>query len=129
MTAINLNAQEQAGIDADLRATGVEDLALYGGAGNDELSARGGRGSGIELQAGVALAGDGGDDLLVGGAGPDAMTTLSMIDEPLIDDHDIARGRGGADTLDVADTDGLDEAVGGSGADQCFADPLDTVTC
>ena len=57
------------------------------------------------------------------------MTTLSMIDEPLIDDHDIAGGRGGADTLDVADTDGLDEAGGGSGADQCFADPLDTVTC
>ena len=57
------------------------------------------------------------------------MTTLSMIGEPLIDDHDIAGGRGGADTLDVADTDGLDEAVGGSGADQCFADPLDTVTC
>ena len=69
MTAINLNAQEQAGIDADLRATGVEDLALYGGAERRAVGPRG-RGSGIELQAGVALAGDGGDDLLVGGAGP-----------------------------------------------------------
>ena len=94
---------------------------------NDELSARGGRGSGIELQAGVALAGDGGDDLL---------SARRTGDDHAVDDRRAAdrrsrhrRGRGGADTLDVADTDGLDEAVGGSGADQCFADPLDTVTC
>ena len=129
VTSINLNARERAGIDADLRATGVEALALHGAWGDDQLSARGGRGTGAELATSISLVGDRGDDLLVGGAGPDQITTLTLGDEPLTDDHDVARGRGGADGIDVQDADGLDEATGGGGVDTCFADVADTVVC
>jgi hypothetical protein len=87
--------------DADLTLSGVENLSVKGGNGNDAISAAGANGAGSAFSAPVTIAGEGGRDTLTGGLGNDSID-----------------GGASNDTfkaLNVAD--GADDFVGGAGLD------------
>jgi hypothetical protein len=117
---INANAVgEQAPRDADIIPTNVERVAGLGGAGNDELYAQGGIGTGGPVTSAMTLNGREGSDLLTGGEGADAV-----------------RGGPGEDTLfgmggddDLVPGEGNDSTVnGGPGSDTLVVGGFDPVT-
>jgi hypothetical protein len=119
---VNLNAGESTGLDADIRATGLSLVYVMGWDGDDVISAVGGRATGSMLSIRFDGEGGEGDDQLTGGSGDDE------IEDVLIGgDHDVLRGRGGADYLRVSDADGTDVVWPGNGIDVCAFDPADTV--
>jgi Ca2+-binding RTX toxin-like protein len=102
---LNLNAGEGDGVDADVTMTGVEELIIALGDGEDVVRGTGGAGtptapSTVDLD----VSGGGGDDHLAGGDGFDELS-----------------GGGGNDVL--RRSEGL--ASGGSGRDTLYAGPGD----
>jgi Ca2+-binding RTX toxin-like protein len=110
-------ASFNADTDLDVTVTPLpSSMELFGGAGGDTLTVRGGYGTGQVFPGGVTLRGDGGDDVLggsnlgdlvAGGAGADTVDGNSGNDE--------IRGEDGNDVL--RGQDGTDRVVGGAGAD------------
>ena len=109
---VNLNvAAEGRRADVDLVATSPKpaEISVDGRAGDDRLSAQGGRGFASELRLNelLSLEGDRGDDLLLGSPGRDVLREGSG--------DDVARGGRGRDR--IAANKGLDVAFGGPGND------------
>jgi Ca2+-binding RTX toxin-like protein len=109
---INLNAEEQTGIDADITITGQLDyIILEGLAGNDHIDFRGGAGTG-DRYAGTGTAyahGGDGRDVAVGRPGPDYLNGE--------DQKDRLEGKNGEDVLNGGNGD--DYLDGGAGNDDC----------
>jgi Ca2+-binding RTX toxin-like protein len=104
---INANAVGESVRDADIFPNGVENLSGFGGAGDDELSARGDQGTGGPLTEGIVFLGHGGIDRIEGGEGPDFLAGGTGGDTLL--------GAGGGDSL--VPGAGNDIADGGTGTD------------
>ena len=109
---VNLNvAAEGRRADVDLVASSPkpEEILVNGRAGDDLLSAQGGRGFASELRLTelLSLEGDRGDDVLLGSPGKDVLREGSG--------DDLARGGRGRDR--IAANKGLDRAFGGPGND------------
>ena len=72
---INTNATAiESEPDADIVYVGEEDIDSFGGTGADTLSAAGAAGTGDPLDTSITFHGDGGADLLTGGAVGDSLT-------------------------------------------------------
>jgi hypothetical protein len=109
---VNLNvAADGRRPDVDLVASNPKpaEISVDGRAGDDRLSAQGGRGFASELRLNevLSLEGDRGDDLLLGSPEEDALREGSG--------DDVARGGRGRDR--IAANKGLDTAFGGPGND------------
>ena len=109
---VNLNvAADGRRPDVDLVASNPKpaEISVDGRAGDDRLSAQGGRGFASELRLNelLSLEGDRGDDLLLGSPGEDALREGSG--------DDVARGGRGRDR--IAANKGVDTAFGGPGND------------
>ena len=122
----NLNADETAGIDADLTAGGCVRVRTMGGLGSDVLRAGGGLGTGTAAHYNVTFYGHAGADILSGGAGGDALyggpgpDTIAGGDGPDgvlwgEDGNDRVSGGPGDETLNGGA--GRDELIGGDGED------------
>ena len=72
-SGINANPVGESVRDADIFPNGVENLHGFGGDGHDELSARGGSGTGGPLTKGILFSGNEGTDQIEGGDGPDGL--------------------------------------------------------
>ena len=138
--AINLNAAEARGIDADVTLiVGTESVGINGSAGNDTISGQGGFGTGAVFGLPLSLSGNNGNDVLTGG---DAMDEISggFDDDTLVGgaasdtivggpDADTLKGEGGPDNLWSNDgVSGNDQLFGGKGVDTCTIDPGDATT-
>ena len=94
---VNLNTDG----DADLTFAGVEGITVNGGAGNDRLEAKGGKGTGDAFAASLTVHGETGADKLVGGRAGDTID-----------------GGANNDTFtSLAAADGADRFIGGAGSD------------
>ena len=130
--AINLNAGESDGIDADVKVQGVDRVFVGGDARADEIAANGGAGTGgADFRYTVLLEGHEGADRLVGGRKDDRLTgseggdRLSGGDGDDVglggEDGDVVAGGGGRDEL--FGEDGADVLRGGPGRDHCVGGP------
>lgn len=111
---INANAVGELVRDADIFANNVEIIAGVGGAGPDELNARGGQGTGGVLTGDILFSGHGGIDQIEGGEGAD-----SLFGGP---GNDTLFGGGGNDRLHP--DAGNDIANGALGEDTVVVAPL-----
>jgi len=138
--AINLNAAERRGVDADITlVVGTETVSINGSGGSDTISGQGGSGTGAVFALPLTLSGNIGDDTLTGGAAADDISgelgndTLAggaagdtIIGGP---DADTLKGGSGPDFLYSDDgVSGNDQVYGGNGADTCTIDPGDATT-
>lgn len=113
-TKVNLNADEQAGIDADVNVDGnLNSVSMDGFDGPDHLSAQGGAGTGEALLGQVYIDGGNHSDTTFGGDGPDTSYGANGADT--------LRGMRGPDLLygEV----GPDSLNGGPGSDACDGGP------
>jgi len=110
---VNLNPGAEGGkrgdFDADVTFTGS--MEVVGSAGDDEISAAGGLGTGAPAERPLTASGDGGSDVLEGGGGADvlraAWASVTAVEDTL-------RGNGGEDVL-VGNAKVID---GGAGSDR-----------
>jgi Ca2+-binding RTX toxin-like protein len=108
---INLNAEEQTGLDADITITGQWDyVVLESFPGNDRVDLGGGAGTGSRYTGSETYvhAGDG-RDVVLGGPGPDNLNGH--------DQKDRLEGKNGEDNLDGGNGD--DFLDGGAADDNC----------
>lgn len=113
-TKVNVNANEHAGIDADVFLNGAfNSVQMLGYDGDDRLSAQGGVGTGEALLGDVRLDGLLDSDTLIGGDGPDIIYAGNG--------PDTVRGMRGAD--DLKGGWGGDSLDGGPGFDSCDGGP------
>jgi hypothetical protein len=121
MGALNLNAKESRGVDADLiMIIGIEHVDVFGFAGIDTLSANGGAGTGDPADFSLFISGMDDPDYLTGGMGRDFITGGGG--------GDIIKGGAGPDFLNGKDgVEGNDEVRGGPDDDTCEADQGDTL--
>lgn len=112
-TRVNLNPSE--GVqDADIVASGLDALALYGTTGANTFDARGGAGTGSPLAAMLYSTGWYGDDTIHAGAGPSEIAggpdDDTLIGGPSADElspsdgDDVVDGNGGTDTITFTST-------------------------
>jgi Ca2+-binding RTX toxin-like protein len=109
---INPNPVGETLDDADIFPNNVEQLAGVGGAGNDELGAQGGQGTGGVLTADVVFLGHGGTDQIEGGQGADSLfggpggdTLFGGAGGDVLhpeEGNDVANGSAGTDTVAVS---------------------------
>ncbi|MEY2568718.1 MAG: hypothetical protein QOE35_3247 [Actinomycetota bacterium] len=98
--------------DRDLTSlAGVDAVEVFGGDGNDKISAAGGQDTGAPLPVPVTINGNNGKDVVTGGAGFDSL-----------------RGGDGDDTLFARDGAADAEVKGGDGFDKATVDPGDMNT-
>lgn len=116
---VNVNGDD----DADVTFVNAARVVLFAGAGDDQLSAQGGSGTGIAASMPLELWGGDDDDVIDGGSGPDI-----LVGGRGSDDLD---GRNGNDQLygldpdpTVVDTPGSSDTIdGGRGDDRLFGGP------
>jgi Ca2+-binding RTX toxin-like protein len=117
--AINLNAFEADGVDADVALEGPTGAFVAGDRADDLVDGRGGTGTpALPFALPLAADGLGGDDELFGGAQGDELYGDAGRDEIRGEDGDDKRLRGGDDD---------DRVIGGDGADRLFGDDGDDV--
>ncbi len=117
-SGINANAVgEAAPADADITGN-VEQFGGLGGDGNDELDARGGRGTGSPLREEIILNGGQGTNHLQAGEGSDKLMAG--------DGNDTLFAGGGDDLLEPGE--GNDTVSGGADTDLAVVDPNGPVT-
>jgi Ca2+-binding RTX toxin-like protein len=121
MGALNLNAKESRGVDADVTMIiGIEHVYIFGLAGVDTISGNGGAGTGDPAEFRLFISGMDNPDFLTGGAASDLIVGGNG--------GDLIKGGAGPDFLNGKDgVEGNDELRGGPDDDNCQADQGDTL--
>lgn len=113
LLTLNLNAAEETGIDDDVVVDGsLNYIMLSGENGGDQLSGKGGAGTGEPYRNKLVLRGSGGNDRLRGGNGADSLNGQGG--------RDALAGGPGEDSLNGRR--GRDALAGGGGEDQLEGD-------
>ncbi|HEX5017846.1 MAG TPA: hypothetical protein VFX15_09715 [Actinomycetes bacterium] len=122
---LNLNADEDSAVDADVNVRGAEFVHFEGGSSNDRFVGSGGMGTGKAFAVRLNLSdGVGGNDFLFGGRRAD-----DIYDYASSADNDTLRGGAGADIISSYDLDTTGDLVdAGDGIDTCAYNEVDVVT-